>query len=85
MPHVEHVVNYDAPVDMRKYFHRVGRTARAGKLGSAWTLLERQEARAFKGMLAAAGRTEHVKRLNLQPAQLDALRPAYEVRWRRDR
>ena len=65
---------------MRKYVHRVGRTARAGKLGSAWTLLERQEARAFKTMLAAAGRTEHVKRVNMQAATLDALRPAYEVR-----
>lgn len=64
---------------MRKYVHRVGRTARAGKLGSAWTLVERQEARAFKAMLATAGRTEHVKRVNLHAAQLDALRPAYEV------
>ena len=65
---------------MRKYVHRVGRTARAGKLGSAWTLVERQEAHAFKAMLATAGRTEHVKRVNLQAAQLDALRPAYEMR-----
>lgn len=41
--HVEHVINYDAPVDMRKYVHRVGRTARAGKTGEAWTLVEEQE------------------------------------------
>ena len=38
-----HVVNYDAPVDMRKYVHRVGRTARAGRMGDAWTLVEEQE------------------------------------------
>ena len=31
--HVTHVINYDAPVDMRKYVHRVGRTARAGNIG----------------------------------------------------
>lgn len=41
--HVSHVVSYDAPVDVRKYVHRVGRTARAGRAGSAWTLVEEQE------------------------------------------
>lgn len=43
--HVSHVVSYDAPVDMRKYVHRVGRTARAGRNGDAWTLIEEQEVR----------------------------------------
>lgn len=37
------MVSYDAPVDMRKYVHRVGRTARAGRAGDAWTLVEEQE------------------------------------------
>lgn len=41
--HVAHVVSYDAPVDMRKYVHRVGRTARAGRAGAAWSLVEEQE------------------------------------------
>lgn len=43
--HVSHVVSYDVPVDMRKYVHRVGRTARAGRHGDAWTLVEEQEVR----------------------------------------
>jgi len=42
---VSHVVSYDVPVDMRKYVHRVGRTARAGREGDAWTLVEQQEVR----------------------------------------
>lgn len=41
--HVAHVVSYDVPIDIRKYVHRVGRTARAGRHGEAWTLVEEQE------------------------------------------
>ena len=37
---VETVVNYDAPRDLASYLHRVGRTARAGKLGKAITFVE---------------------------------------------
>jgi ATP-dependent RNA helicase DDX51/DBP6 len=45
--HVSHVINYDTPIDIRKYIHRVGRTARAGREGDAWTLVEEQEVRGF--------------------------------------
>jgi superfamily II DNA/RNA helicase len=37
------VVNYDPPEDHKSYLHRVGRTARAGKKGSAVTLATWQE------------------------------------------
>ena len=43
LPSVDYVISYDAPLDMRKYVHRVGRTARAGRAGQAWTLVEKQE------------------------------------------
>jgi ATP-dependent RNA helicase DDX51/DBP6 len=43
LPTVNHVVSYDIPLDMRKYVHRVGRTARAGRSGTAWSLVENQE------------------------------------------
>lgn len=43
IPHVSHVINYDVPIDIRKYIHRVGRTARAGREGDAWSLIEEQE------------------------------------------
>jgi ATP-dependent RNA helicase DDX51/DBP6 len=35
---IKHVVNYDLPVGAREYVHRVGRTARAGATGTAWSL-----------------------------------------------
>jgi len=39
--HVEditHVINYDLPQDSENYIHRIGRTARAGKTGKAFSL-----------------------------------------------
>jgi len=36
--HIDYVINYDVPLGAREYVHRVGRTARAGVEGSAWTL-----------------------------------------------
>lgn len=35
---VEVVINYDLPISAKDYVHRVGRTARAGKAGTAWNL-----------------------------------------------
>ncbi|KDN42503.1 DEAD-domain-containing protein [Tilletiaria anomala UBC 951] len=75
---VQHVISYDVPVDMRKYVHRVGRTARAGKQGNAWSLVEEQEARHFKDMLKRGGRSKNVRKVKLQGTDLQELRPAYE-------
>ncbi|AEO71847.1 uncharacterized protein THITE_2124694 [Thermothielavioides terrestris NRRL 8126] len=47
LPNLDHVVNYDLPITETSYVHRVGRTARAGRPGCAWTLLEHAEARRF--------------------------------------
>ncbi len=38
-----HVVNFDVPVVPEDYIHRVGRTARAEKIGDAFTFVSRQE------------------------------------------
>jgi len=43
--HVHAVINYDAPVYIKTYIHRVGRTARAGKSGSAYSILLGKEVR----------------------------------------
>ncbi|PPQ77116.1 hypothetical protein CVT25_010810, partial [Psilocybe cyanescens] len=77
--HVSHVISYDVPVDMRKYVHRVGRTARAGRSGDAWTLVEQQEARYFKQMLKEAGHLESVKRVRVGEKDLASFLPHYEA------
>ncbi|KAF8207124.1 P-loop containing nucleoside triphosphate hydrolase protein [Mycena galopus ATCC 62051] len=76
--HVSHVVSYDVPVDMRKYVHRVGRTARAGRSGDAWTLVEEQEARYFKTMLKQAEHLDKVKRMKVGEKDLAPLAVYYE-------
>jgi ATP-dependent RNA helicase DeaD len=40
---ISHVVNYDLPRDPLLYFHRIGRTGRAGATGIAVTLVSRRE------------------------------------------
>ncbi|KAI0067189.1 DEAD-domain-containing protein [Artomyces pyxidatus] len=80
--HVAHVVSYDAPVDMRKYVHRVGRTARAGRTGDAWTLVEEQEARYFKNMLRTADHADVVSRVRISGKQLASLTAFYEAALR---
>ncbi len=45
------VVNYDVPVDPLVYFHRVGRTARAGKQGKAYSLVSGEESGDFSRIL----------------------------------
>lgn len=36
---ITHVINYDLPEDVEMYVHRIGRTARAGRDGVAWSLV----------------------------------------------
>ncbi|MDO8445534.1 MAG: DEAD/DEAH box helicase [Deltaproteobacteria bacterium] len=36
---ITHVINYDLPEDAASYVHRIGRTARAGKSGKAYSLV----------------------------------------------
>ena len=36
---VDAVINYDIPEENEYYIHRIGRTARAGKKGAAWSIL----------------------------------------------
>lgn len=54
LPRLDHVINYDIPASAAAYVHRVGRTARAGLPGRAWTLFTDPEARWFWRDVAGA-------------------------------
>ncbi len=53
---ISHVVNYDVPRDPEDYTHRIGRTARAGALGTAVTFLAAADLGAFKSLTYHIGR-----------------------------
>ena len=44
---LEFIINYDVPQNHDSYIHRIGRTARAGNEGYAFTLITSQDSRSF--------------------------------------
>uniref|UniRef100_A0A8P0N8S3 ATP-dependent RNA helicase n=1 Tax=Canis lupus familiaris TaxID=9615 RepID=A0A8P0N8S3_CANLF len=74
---VQLVINYDAPQYLRTYVHRVGRTARAGRTGQAFTLLLKVQERRFLQMLAEAG-VPKMARHDIHSELLQPLVPRYE-------
>ncbi|KAM0786203.1 hypothetical protein ACM66B_007007 [Microbotryomycetes sp. NB124-2] len=79
LPHVSHVISYDIPSDMRKYVHRVGRTARAGKRGDAWSLVEDQEVAPFRSIMKTAQHWDKIKRVRVKESAVEPFVAAYQV------
>ena len=63
--HVSHVVNYDVPEDAETYVHRIGRTARMGREGTAITFVAEWDAEAFEAMKKVGGEQLEAGRLDL--------------------
>lgn len=97
LPDLTHVVNYHMPRSVATYVHRVGRTARAGRRGAAWTLFQETQGRWFwravarsggsgaVGAVVAVARGRHgaeVERVNLKLADADGFGEGGEVRTR---
>jgi ATP-dependent RNA helicase DeaD len=51
---IDCVINYDVPEDPTVYFHRVGRTARAGDVGRSYTFVSGEESHDFARIAALA-------------------------------
>merc|ERR1711870_137721 len=49
---IKYVINYDFPMQIEDYIHRVGRTGRAGATGSAYTFFTRDKAKMAKDLIA---------------------------------
>ncbi|KAL4806713.1 P-loop containing nucleoside triphosphate hydrolase protein [Aspergillus unguis] len=73
---LNHVINYDVPASVTTYVHRVGRTARAGKEGSAWTLVAHREGRWFNNEIekGADGKITRAAKLERVPIKLNNMK-----------
>lgn len=56
IPSVDIVLNYDLPSDSKTYVHRVGRTARAGKSGMAFSFLTQYDIEVWQRIERALGK-----------------------------
>jgi ATP-dependent RNA helicase DeaD len=65
---VSHVVNYDLPRDPTLYFHRIGRTGRAGSTGTAVTLVSRREMGDLKRIQGMTNTRIHEFRTQMNPS-----------------
>ena len=63
-----YVLNYDLPEDAETYVHRVGRTGRAGKEGTAITFVAEWDVEAWQGIRAAVDADVEQGRLKLYDA-----------------
>ena len=64
VPAVAHVINYDIPEQVEEYVHRIGRTARMGREGTATTFVSEWDFEFFEAI------QEHVGEENLAQVRL---------------
>lgn len=65
LPEVSHVINFDVPEDVETYVHRIGRTARAGRAGTAITFVGQYDIEMFDALQRVIGPALQRHPLNL--------------------
>ena len=65
---ISHIINYDIPEDPEVYVHRVGRTARMGAKGKAFTFIARDQGDELT-------RIESLINMVIQPVTLEGFEP----------
>ncbi|KAH7650194.1 hypothetical protein FG379_003274 [Cryptosporidium bovis] len=62
---IDIVINYDVPDNIKTYIHRAGRTARAGKSGHTYTMVESNQMRHFMQLVNLKNKNIHKQQLYL--------------------
>ncbi len=70
---VTHVFNYNIPLDLQSYIHRIGRTGRAGKVGKAFTLVSIDEIRELDRIKKGVGEDLEHTRIKYISKEIDVL------------
>ena len=78
VPAIGHVINYDIPEDPLIYFHRIGRTARAGKTGKAISLVSQDRIDNFGRILRQT--EQAIRKLN---EEMGVEIPVHQQQYRR--
>ncbi|MBI2200937.1 MAG: DEAD/DEAH box helicase [Armatimonadetes bacterium] len=65
LPEISHVINFDMPEDVETYIHRVGRTARMGRPGTAITFVGQYDLEIFDQLQRQLGSSLKRHSLNL--------------------
>jgi len=71
IPLVDYVISYDLPPYTKTYIHRIGRTARAGREGTALSIITQDQIGAFKKTMKTAGKT--ISKLRIKNSELKPL------------
>jgi ATP-dependent RNA helicase DeaD len=71
--HLTHVINYDLPDQVESYIHRIGRTGRAGKTGTAISLIQSFERRKLSLIERKVRQTLQITRIPTR-SQIEARR-----------
>ena len=70
IPAVSHVFNYDVPTHAEDYVHRIGRTGRAGRKGSAITLFTKEDGKYIDAIEKLINRKIDVSKTNITPEDI---------------
>lgn len=78
---IDYVISYDVPFDEIQYVHRVGRTARAGRPGTAITILSHDQVKRFHILMRKIHLKEDLKtkitKMNIETRKLNKLKSKF--------
>ena len=83
IPDIEYVINYTIPTEIERYIHRVGRTARAGRSGTAISLVLEPHEKQIQRKMTKHSKPGTVEKLQIPNELLEKAREQmkeYQVR-----
>jgi len=77
---ISHVINFELPHEPESYVHRIGRTARAGASGVAWSLVDPSEIKRLRAVERLTRMKPEVLKVDLGDVRQRPQQPAAESR-----